>query len=228
MTYNEWRDELKNNLLTVSDAERKHVLDYYAEAYADRREAGFNERDIIEGFGAPYDAAQRILSESSDEYYHESDRSEVHKESSDKQAFTRHNEDLKEESEEPNVSKQEPRKKDTKRTKEKSSGNWRHVLLCVALVLTTLVLTATMVGLTTSMLVAPFGVLISGILAMVAGIVTIVYNLMTGIFIVGTGITLIGVGLILIPIGIKLFKLMWKLFKVLFKWLKQVCKGENA
>ena len=63
MTYNEWHDELKSNLLSVSDAERKRVLDYYAEAYADRREAGFSERQIIDEFGAPYDAAQRILNE---------------------------------------------------------------------------------------------------------------------------------------------------------------------
>ena len=63
MTYTEWRDELKNNLLSVSEAERKRVLEYYAEAYADRREAGFSEKEIIQEFGAPYDAAQRILSE---------------------------------------------------------------------------------------------------------------------------------------------------------------------
>lgn len=67
MTYNEWRDELKSNLLSVSDSERRRVLDYYAEAYADRRDAGFTEREIIEDFGAPYDAAQRILSDGYDE-----------------------------------------------------------------------------------------------------------------------------------------------------------------
>ena len=61
MTYNEWRDELKKNLLSVSERERQRVLDYYAEAYADRRDAGLSERQIIEDFGAPYDAAQRIL-----------------------------------------------------------------------------------------------------------------------------------------------------------------------
>ena len=61
MTYNEWRDELKNNLLSVSEVERNQVLDYYAEAYADRRDAGFSEKDIIVEFGAPYDAAQRVL-----------------------------------------------------------------------------------------------------------------------------------------------------------------------
>ncbi len=61
MRYNEWRDELQNNLFNVSESERRRVLDYYAEAYADRREAGYSERQIIEDFGAPYDAAQRIL-----------------------------------------------------------------------------------------------------------------------------------------------------------------------
>lgn len=68
MTYNEWRDELKDNLLCVSEAERRRVLDYYAEAYADRRDAGYSEREIIQDFGAPYDAAQRILSENGGGY----------------------------------------------------------------------------------------------------------------------------------------------------------------
>ena len=63
MTYNEWRDELKKNLLCVSEQERIRVLDYYAEAYADRRDAGYSEREITNEFGAPYDAAQRILAE---------------------------------------------------------------------------------------------------------------------------------------------------------------------
>lgn len=73
MTYNEWRDELKLNLLSVSISERKRVLDYYAEAYADRRDAGFTEREIIADFGAPYDAAQRILSESRSGGYSDGD-----------------------------------------------------------------------------------------------------------------------------------------------------------
>lgn len=61
MKYNDWITELKANLLGVSEAERRKVLDYYAEAYADRRAAGFSESEIIDGFGAPYDAAQAIL-----------------------------------------------------------------------------------------------------------------------------------------------------------------------
>lgn len=72
MTYNEWRDELKSNLLSVSESERKRVLDYYAEAYADRREAGFSESEIINGFGAPYDAAKRILADNASENFSQS------------------------------------------------------------------------------------------------------------------------------------------------------------
>ena len=71
MKYTEWRDELKDNLLNVSEAERRRVLDYYAEAYADRRDAGFSEREIINDFGAPYDAAQRILYDSAEPDYEE-------------------------------------------------------------------------------------------------------------------------------------------------------------
>ena len=83
MTYNEWVSELKNNLLSVSESERSRVLAYYAEAYADRREAGFSERQIIEEFGAPYDAAQRILCETDDLYSskqeaHDDKQSDVH------------------------------------------------------------------------------------------------------------------------------------------------------
>ena len=69
MTYNEWRDELKSNLLSVTEDERQRVLDFYAEAYADKREAGKSEREIINDFGAPYDAAQRILNEKIDDEF---------------------------------------------------------------------------------------------------------------------------------------------------------------
>lgn len=61
MKYVDWITELKQNLLSVPESERRRVMDYYAEAYADRRAAGFSESEIIDGFGAPYDAAQAIL-----------------------------------------------------------------------------------------------------------------------------------------------------------------------
>ena len=48
MKYTEWRDELKDNLLCVLESERKRVLDYYAEAYADRRSAGGAKRLFVD------------------------------------------------------------------------------------------------------------------------------------------------------------------------------------
>lgn len=68
MTYNEWIDQLKNHLLNVSEEEKKKVLDYYSEAYADRRDHGYSEEIIIFEFGAPYDAAKKILSNENEEY----------------------------------------------------------------------------------------------------------------------------------------------------------------
>ena len=227
MTYNEWRDELKNNLLTVTDNERRRVLDYYAEAYADRREAGFTEREIIDGFGAPYDAAQRILCENSDEYYTEPGH-KIHKENKQR-SDTPYEESRYDERD--TYYEHETAHRQRRRDRARSSrheGNWVYVLLCVVLAIPTFALIVAMIALTISLLVAPFGVLISGLGTVVAGISTLIYNLMTGLFTVGKGIILIGVGIMLIPICIKLSKWMWKLFKMFFRWLKKLCKGEKA
>lgn len=63
MTYIKWQDELESYLGAVSREEKQKVFAYFAEMYADKRDAGFSEEEIIEEFGAPYDAAKRILSE---------------------------------------------------------------------------------------------------------------------------------------------------------------------
>lgn len=63
MTYIEWIDELKSYLLEMPQSDRQKVIAYFAEMYADKRDAGFSENEIIKEFGAPYDAAKRILSE---------------------------------------------------------------------------------------------------------------------------------------------------------------------
>lgn len=63
MTYIEWRDELAGYLTGLSDAERKRIFDYYSEMYADKRDLGRSEKDVIADFGAPYDVAQKILSD---------------------------------------------------------------------------------------------------------------------------------------------------------------------
>ena len=231
MTYNEWRDELKNNLLTVTDAERRRVLDYYAEAYADRREAGFTEREIIEGFGAPYDAAQRILYENSDDYYHqESNHRETRNENKARRIGTSQDESHTEESssfyEQEYKAHSEPKKKPVKSSSD--SGNWLFVILCVVLAIPTFVLVMTMVGFTVGLCVTPFGVVISGLGSVIVGIGKMFTTLTAGVFMLGEGIFAIGVGLVLFPLCFKLVKWMWKLLTMFFKWLKQLCGGEKA
>lgn len=64
MTYIKWKDEVESYLGNLSASEKQKVFSYFAEMYADKRDAGLSEETIIEGFGAPYDVAQRILADS--------------------------------------------------------------------------------------------------------------------------------------------------------------------
>ena len=67
MSYKKWVKELKANLKDISRNERQSILDYYAEAYADRLAAGFTEEQILEEFGSPQRAAQALNGEIFDE-----------------------------------------------------------------------------------------------------------------------------------------------------------------
>ena len=235
MTYNEWRDELKNNLLTVTDAERRRVLDYYAEAYADRREAGFTEREIIEGFGAPYDAAQRILAESSDDYYQEPRRATQNEGKFRKKHATneenRHYE--REEKWHESENHAEPQAQEptvtAKPVKQKSRDDytWVFVLLCIIFAIPIFCAVATMFGITVGLCAAPFGVLFSGLTTVVMGIDTMINNLASGALMLGEGLIVIGVGIIAFPLCFKLVKWMWKLFNMFFRWLKGLFSGKE-
>lgn len=63
MTYIKWKDEVESYLNGLSEEEKKKVFSYFAEMYADKRDAGKSEEQIIEEFGAPYDVAKKILGE---------------------------------------------------------------------------------------------------------------------------------------------------------------------
>lgn len=64
MTYIKWKDEVESYLINLSDAEKQKILSYFSEMYADKRDAGKSEAQIIEEFGAPYGVAKRILADS--------------------------------------------------------------------------------------------------------------------------------------------------------------------
>ncbi|MDE6059693.1 MAG: DUF1700 domain-containing protein [Clostridia bacterium] len=233
MTYNEWRDELKSNLLCVSEAERRRVLDYYAEAYADRRDAGFSEREIIEDFGAPYDAAQRILSENAyDEEPHsyEPTREERRREEREQKKERREREREERERE------RETRRSEhdefyesapaPQKTEKRGDYTWAFVLLCIVLAIPIFCVIMTMVGITVAFCFAPFMTLISGIASIGAGVVGLFTDVTSGVLTLGAGLVIFGVSLILFPLCFKLVKWMWKLFGMFFAWLKKLFSGK--
>ena len=64
MTYIKWKDEVESYLVSLPEAEKQKIFSYFSEMYADKRDAGKSEAQIIEEFGAPYDVAKRILADS--------------------------------------------------------------------------------------------------------------------------------------------------------------------
>lgn len=250
MTYNEWRDELKSNLLCVSESERRRVLDYYAEAYADRRDAGFSEREIIEEFGAPYDAAQRILSENSFDDY---DAPKTYEPSREERR--REEKELRQERREREREERE-REREARRSERGNCGNaqnsrgdefyqyappapakpksvrsdytWVFVLLCIIFAFPIFTLIMSMVGVTVALCVAPFGALISGVVTVGTGVAGLFADVTNGAVSIGTGLIVFGASLILMPICFGLVKWMWKLFRMLFGWIKSLFSGKEA
>ena len=211
MTYNEWRDELKCNLLCVSEQERARVLDYYAEAYADRRDAGYTEREITAEFGAPYDAAKRILSESSEQedalYIGETQVQEPLEQYS--QGYQDNGIQIKADS--------------TQHQKQKTSDRtWVFVLLCVVFAVPIFGIVMAMVGVTIVFCVVPFSLLIAGVATIGAGVGELFSNAASGAVAIGAGLVLFGVSMIIMPLFLKLVKLMWKLFVRFFAWIKSL------
>ena len=233
MTYNEWRDELKNNLLSVSDGERRRVLDYYAEAYADRREAGFTEREIISDFGAPYDAAQRILCENDEtayadepKYTHFDDsresRREARRERCDQGRQSRCERNNRDEYAEPQS------QSSAKTANRREDYTWVFVLLCVIFAGPLFGLVMTMVGVTIGLAVAPFGVLISGIAKICTGVGALISSVGGGFVQIGIGLIQTGIGVVLFPLCFWLIRIMWKLFKKLFRWIRSLFSGKEV
>ena len=215
MTYNEWRDELKSNLLCVSDAERRRVLDYYAEAYADRREAGFSEREIIEDFGAPYDAAQRILNENI------VDEHEV--KSAPKAASTRTNIY----GQPPQGSTQESLPPPQSAPKRENYG-WLFVILCIVFCIPLFGIIMALVGITIGLCVAPFALVASGAVSIGGSIVMMISgDIAYGFYILGGGFIALGAGIILLPLFGKAVKLLWKLFNKAMTAIKNAFTGKE-
>ncbi len=233
MKYNEWRDELYNNLLSVSEAERRRVLDYYAEAYADRRDAGFSEREIIDDFGAPYDAARRILSDGAEsektgDYGNNENLRARRDERRENYGLGGGGPDRRDERRE-NYGRNDYRNTDyAPKPAPQSDYGWVFVLLCVIFALPIFFVIMGLAIATVFLYVAPFTLLISGIATIGAGVSAIFADPMAGALTAFTGLIIFGIALILFPACIKLVQLVWTLFRKLFVWLRSLFYKRRA
>ena len=244
MKYNEWRDELKSNLLCVSETERRRVLDYYAEAYADRRDAGYTEREIIDEFGAPYDAAQRILSENTDygdTPLYEPPRWDGRREERERKKISRDEE--REQREERQREERERREANRSYGSNSLYGNyagvnaapaktcgdytWVFVLLCIVFAIPIFIVVMGMVGITVGFCVAPIIALVSGVATIGVGVGALFIDAAQGAMSIGTGLIIFGVSLIIMPLCFQLVKWMWKLFNMFFAWLRKLFSGKE-
>lgn len=191
MTYNEWIDQLKNHLLNVSEEERKKVLDYYSEAYADRRDHGYSEESIVYEFGAPYDAAKKILSNENEEYVA--------------------NENVK----------QNRKKVEDNPSNQKNDNGILLALLIIILFIPTIVIVSTLFGLFVGLIAANIAIIASGLIEIAVSFVLLfTSDVPTAIMTFGGGLVLVGLGIGIAPWVYQLLKLVLQLFNKSFKWLK--------
>lgn len=223
MTYTEWRDELKSNLLCVSESERRRVLDYYAEAYADRREAGFSEREIIEEFGAPYDAAQSMLADNQVPYAEApADAATPPKAQTAPPVYSPPPTP-------PRPAITTPPQPQPAPVNDKTENNTGYVILCVVLAvpLTMLILLAVIT--TVALCVTPILAIASGGAMVGAAAGTFIAGEVAyGFYVLGVGIAALGVGIALCPLFFKLTALIWKGFPKFFAWLKRITAAKKA
>ncbi len=223
MTYTEWRDELKSNLLCVSESERRRVLDYYAEAYADRREAGFSEREIIEEFGAPYDAAQSMLADNQVPYAEApADAATPPKAQTAPPVYSPPPTP-------PRPAITTPPQPQPAPVNDKTENNTGYVILCVVLAVPVTMLILLAVITTVALCVTPILAIASGGAMVGAAAGTFIAGEVAyGFYVLGVGIAALGVGIALCPLFFKLTALIWKGFPKFFAWLKRITAAKKA
>lgn len=204
MKYIEWKNELESYLLDLPDDEKRKVFSYFSEMYADKREAGFSEDEIIAEFGAPYDAAQRILGKS------------------DEEAELAHT---------PSKKKYESNKdkKNDEDVRQKGDNSFAFVIICIIFAVPLFALIMSMVGITVGFCVAPIAMIISGFAAAGNSIGAMVASgaIGSGICGIGAGLIVTGLGFMLITPFFGLVKLMWQALVKLCSWVKNVFTGRN-
>ncbi len=207
MTYIQWRDELDGYLRILPKDEREKVFDYFSEMYADKRDAGFKEREIIAEFGAPYDAAQRILHEadcdSEDNPYPAEARVRGAENSADNH-------------------KAEPERK--------GGHGFLRALTSILLCLPVTCLAIIIFAIAIVFACVPVSVIIGGFAVIGAAIggMASAGNVVGALHILGTGIIIVGAGFMLAAPCFGLVKVLFKLIKKNFVFLKRIACGRKT
>lgn len=185
MTYIKWKDEVESYLASMPREEKQKIFSYFSEMYADKRDAGKSEEQIIEEFGAPYDVAKKILADSREFSTPPLDADSLNG-----------GKELPERNAPPTAATQPPKKK-------KSVFK---VLLCVFL-------TIVMVGLTVSLIGGALSVTLEGFVSIgfTAGALAIAQcGGAEGAAMIGLGLIISGVGITLLaPFG-TLCRFLWR------------------
>ncbi len=205
MTYIEWRDELERYLVALPKDEKEKMLSYFSEMYADKRDAGLSEREIIAEFGAPYDVAQRALNENRyDDADIVIDEEELSKADKKKRERRERKRRLKNHRNEPFYDK--PHKK-----RELSALG---VILVIIFAIPVFCLMLAAVIVTIALSVAPIGVIIGGFVEIGASIGTMVAGFSADSLVsLGMGVIHVGAGFVLLPLFTLIVKLIWKIIR---------------
>lgn len=215
MTYIKWQDELEGYLGVLSREEKEKVFAYFAEMYADKRDAGLSEKEIIEEFGAPYDAAKRILEENGEAPPEQRAGSRARTAENGKKERSR-------------VQKGDG-EGNAAQGKRRADMTWLFVLLCILFAIPIFAVVVAMIVVTVSFCVVPISVIASGFAAIGCAIGGAVAGggAAAGACMSGAGLIVIGIGFILLPIFFGLVKLMWKAFVKLFAALQRLFSGRS-
>lgn len=202
MKYIKWQDELESYLYSLPRAEKEKAFSYFSEMYADKREAGLSEEEIVESFGPPYDVAKRILSESgqpADDFFY----------GAPPEAFLPRDERVGREHSDRGYSERNYSASAEAVAPQKKNRSFWHLLGGIILALILISLTATLIGIPVGLITDGIATVGAAIGAMLAGN----YSGAQGASVIGGGIMLVGGAFIaLAPVGY-LVVFMWKKFK---------------
>lgn len=228
MTYIQWRDELDECLRSLPVEEREKVFSYFSEMYADKRDAGLSEREIISEFGAPYDVARRILNENKvydeDENFFETEDEPAPLTRAERRKYRR--EERKERAAKTNT---EPTPSADGQN-ARGEGTLLVVLLCLVIWFPLFFGLATAAFLiTVGFIAAPIALIGSGLCMIVSSIGGMIAGGATAyLYMLGAGVLTLGVGVFLAPLFFYALKQIFKLLGKLFSQVNALIRGRRV